>query len=876
MHLACSGLFSWIEKNYTIVTPSRVLSTVAYRQFVDAELTHGREIWLRPSILSLGAWLTNCWQDARYRSNDVPTLLSAVQEHTLWKRIIQTESTDLFDTDATARLASRAARTLLEWELPLESPHWNDGSDAPLFHRWFQLFQRACHKEGWTTHADLWARLPKWISQPGCLDISPILLPTSVPPFPALARVLTALRDRALVTSFDAPQSPISPAPAKSFDDLTHEVDFAARWAREALEQDPLESIAVFLPDLAAHRALIHHAFLQVFYPGACRALLDQRLSETLAGPAAFYIHAPTSATSQPLIAGALLLLELARARLPISDAGSILRSPWLPGEARERSLRAVADLELRRRRQLDVSLDDLQSAAAHCPHLSKIWPRLRHILSRRKPLDTFAAWNQFVGDLLQSVGWPGDNELDLAAQQALETWTDALSGLSSLSLVSDSVTFETALAELRRLLNSVPKQPNLRAPVQIFDASQATGLQFDTALLAGLSEELWPPLAPSSPFIPLKLQRQYNVPGSSPQSLRAERQRLTTSLFSVALRVLASWSGRPSPLVDGFVSPNLNSAAKLPMWTGPTPWQSYKPALLEETDDSLAPPFVNRSNTRGGTSIIRAQSLCPFRAFAEFRLQAGSPEEGCLGFDSRERGGNLHKALEFVWQKLHTRDCLRATSIADLEALVEAAATHAVAPDGSSSFGKIVASVEIERLKSVILDWLAIERDRQQNFTVETVEEEKYLDLAGLRLRLRIDRIDRLPNGQLLLIDYKSGEQKRKKLECPRPEEPQLLVYASGLGDQVDGVLFAQLKARDVRPVGFTREKHFKSKTVDVEGSAWDLFLSEARDEVENLAEQFKNGYAALDPLKGACDYCSQKPLCRINENRAGEESEE
>ena len=110
-------------------------------------------------------------------------------------------------------------------------------------------------------------------------------------------------------------------------------------------------------------------------------------------------------------------------------------------------------------------------------------------------------------------------------------------------------------------------------------------------------------------------------------------------------------------------------------------------------------------------------------------------------GSYSRERGGNLHQALELVWQKLQTRDQLRATPRNELEELVESAAKQAVTRSPSSSFAEIVASVEIERLKAVILDWLAVERERQHNFKVETVEQEKYFDLAGLRLRLRLDR---------------------------------------------------------------------------------------------------------------------------------------
>ncbi len=185
-----------------------------------------------------------------------------------------------------------------------------------------------------------------------------------------------------------------------------------------------------------------------------------------------------------------------------------------------------------------------------------------------------------------------------------------------------------------------------------------------------------------------------------------------------------------------------------------------------------------------------------------------------------------------------------------------------------------MLTSVEVERLKTVILDWLAVERERQQNFAVETVEQEKYFDLAGLRLRLRLDRIDRLSGGQLLLIDYKSGEQTARKLEGDRPEEPQLFVYASSLKEDVAGLFFGQLKAREARLKGISRTRQVAGNGNQVRKD-WDTFLLEGKSKVYRLAEQFRNGYAAVDPIKGACDYCAQKPFCRIHEARKEEESE-
>ena len=869
MRLACSGFSSWIEKKVTIVTPSRLLADVAYQQFTLQQLKRGHDSWERPSIMSMGAWLTSAWQDARYRWTDVPTLLSPSQEHLLWKQIIQRDGGDLFDVDATARAASHAAKTLADWEIPAEGEHWNDGSDALQFARWLKLFGRECRRNGWITRAALWQQLPQWISRGAGSASGKIAFPVVQSVFPAFRRILAELGDRAL-TSYPGCATPARSIPVQSFDDFSYELDFAARCARLHFEHDSSKSIGILIPDLAAHRASVERAFQQVFYPAACRALIDERFQGVSLESRPFRLDTSIPLAAEPVVSSALLLLQLAKDRIPISEASAILRSPWLPGEADERSLRAIADIELRRKRELDVARRDMEYVSRRCPQLAQIWRNLAPVVERNKSLDTFAGWSRFIGWLLQAAGWPGDQELSNAEQNTIEAWKNSLSQLGALSLVSDAVSFETAVRELRILLRTGSERGSLLAPIQILDPSQAIGLEFDVALLLGMSEEFWPPASFASPLVPLKLQRERGVSASSPQILRAERQRMTASIFAVAPDLIATFSGRPSPLIGEFVS----DSTKIETWVGKTPWQSFKPALLEESDDSVAPHYQSSATTRGGTSIIKAQSLCPFRAFSEFRLQAGSLEEGCLGLDSRERGGNLHQALELVWQRLQTRDQLRATPQNELEQLVESAAKQAVTRPPSSSFAKIVATVEIERLKAVILDWLAIERERQHNFKVETIEQEKYFDLAGLRVRLRLDRIDRLCGGELLLIDYKSGELTVSKLDGERPEEPQLFVYAASLEEDVAGLFFGQLKAREARLKGISKTRQIAGPGNQV-SKDWYAFLLQGKRKVYQLAEQFRNGYAAVDPLKGACDYCAQKPFCRIYEARTTEEAE-
>lgn len=864
MRLACSGLSSWFDKQAAVVTPSRLLASVAGQQFTRYQLRREVESWHRPSIASLDAWLSACWQEARYSASDVPALLSPSQERLVWQDIIEQEQPDLFDVASTARLASGAFRLLSDWQIPAGGDVWNDHQDAQHFLRWQSRFRQKCQDEHWITRADLLQLLPVWIEEEWCERQLTVFAAFDVIP-PALEQIRLRM-GRAGAVEPIAERVRSRSVAVQHCSGFPEELEQAARCARAALESHPDESIGVLVPDLAAHRSLVERVFEQAFYPAAAlrfvRAPRPQH--SQFSTSRAFHVNAASPLSEHPIVANALLLLELARPRLAMTDACAILRSSFIVGAEAERSARALADLALRRRRDIDLSLRDMEYCTGNCPRLQSVWQALREKASRAAAYRDLPAWGEFIRDLLETVGWPGDAQLSPEELDIVELWKNAVSTFASLGLVTPPVSYETALARLCSALSeSSSERGDWSSPVQIIDASAASAIQVDTALLVGLSDETWPPAVRPSALVPLKVQRAYGVPGSSRQSVYEIHQKMTASLFAAAPALNATFSGRLSPLAAQFVQ---HKPAALVEWQGKLPIESFVPTALDEVDDSYGPPFESGEPIRGGTGIVKSQSLCPFRAFAEYRLHSNVPEEACFGFDSRDRGQFLHRALQSVWNSLKTQDRLRATQSEQLHALVRDAVLEAVRDDASSPFHELTTNAERERLEKLILQWLEIERSRSQPFTVETVEQERFYEIPGLRLRLRVDRIDRLKDGSVLLIDYKSGKQTSTKLEGERPAEPQLLVYAAAVGEPVDGVFFGQLKPRDLRAVGFSRERHFRDRTAKIE-KGWDDFIDKSIANVEKIAFGFVKGEAVVDPIRGACDYCSQKPFCRIQE---------
>jgi len=864
MRLACRSLAQWFDKHATIVTPAPFQASVTGEQFARERLRQGESTWERPAIYGLDAWLVSCWQEARYSLAAVPSLLSPAQERALWQGIIEQEHPQMFDVSATVRLALQAARLLADWQIQCEGELWNEHADALQFQRWRKLMRRKCHEKGWITRSDLPGLIPSWIGDGALRATLTVFAGFSSAP-PAVGNIENALGDLAVRIPFDhAPQQ--RQAAAKSCADLQSEIEWAARRLRYLFEEKAERSLALFVPELAAHAALVERTLNGVFFPSAAAKIAGPETTEL------FHIGAARLLKDHPLVASALLLLKLAFPRVNHADAGAILRSRVVTGASAERHARAMADIVLRKRRELDVSLADMEWAAKSCPILSPLFKKVEKLVRDASPVQDLFKWSEFISDVVFALGWPGDAALSAREERIASLWSEQLSTLSSLGLVTPPVTLETALAHLRSLLSIPLARGDWSSPIQVLEASQAGGVEFDSAIAVGMSEETWPTPLRISPLVPLKLQRLHEVPGTAPQSAREERARLTQAIFASAPEVLITFNGKLSVGVETFVA---HKAAEPPLWEGRLPQDSFHVEPLERISDGQAPPFVARGELRGGTGIIKAQSQCPFRAFAEYRLNARSPEDASFGFDARDRGGFVHKALEIVWQRLESQKNLRNTSPEALRMLVREAIADGVSTRETGPLHQLSVVAERERLEELILEWLSLEHSRDAPFTVQTVEETRKYEAPGLSVQLRVDRIDRLNNGSLVLIDYKSGPQTRGKLAGERPSEPQLLVYAASLDSPVEGIFFGQLKPREVKAVGFSRTKHFKGQTAEVKRD-WGGYIEASRGIVEKLANDFVRGVAEVDPIKGACNYCASKPFCRVNESSAAREEDE
>jgi RecB family exonuclease len=236
--------------------------------------------------------------------------------------------------------------------------------------------------------------------------------------------------------------------------------------------------------------------------------------------------------------------------------------------------------------------------------------------------------------------------------------------------------------------------------------------------------------------------------------------------------------------------------------------------------------------------------------------------------------------ALELVWHKLGNSAALAG---AELDGLVKECVAEAMrqklAPR-HDVWSERYRQIEAERNERVMLEWLRLEATRPA-FTVLEHQRQVRITLAGLELRGKVDRVDRVGEEQVV-IDYKTGrETEPKRWETPRPQLPQLPLYALALSEEgrdVAGIAFAVVRPGEAEFKSYLRDgKLLGGRNPGgkvFEGLGFDEYMPRWKAEMERLATQFVTGDAAVDPKvppgkKGSpCERCHLGGLCRVEDN--------
>ena len=878
--------YAALRDGATLVTANARLARDLRREFDARSVAAGAALWESPDVLPWPSWLERCWSACVHAApGPEPVLLSPGQEQVLWERIIEEspQGEGLLHIPATAAAAMDAHRLAEAWDLPRRDEDFAGFDDAAAFLGWARRFERDCAAGGLLSPA----RLPREVAhriEGGRMAPPPRLLYAGFDELaPSQRRVFDALRAAGCAVEAAAPPAVSGAAQLTPLRDAAAEIRAAARWARAHIERCPSARIGVVVPDLTATRALVERVFDEALEPS-----LD--LSRR-ARARAFHISAGPALVELPLTAAALAVLGLGRPKLPIAEVGLLLRSPFLASSETERAPRALLDSELRRRGLAEVGLGTLARLAGaiaqdgiprpyHCPQFARRMRAWRRAASRLPSRLSAAQWSRLFSRLARLAGWPGDRTPDSAEYQAIERWNELLSEFAALDLVAPPMDYSAALSRLRRMAAQARFAPaDEGAPIQVMGLLEAAGARFDGLWVTGLEDRVWPAPPRPNPFLPPPLQRARGVPHSSAGRELEYARRLTARLLASAPEVVFSYplhegdtDLRPSPLIarlpEAALPPDGPPLARVLRQAG---------AALEECEDAFGPPLAPGAVQRGGMGVFEKQSACPFRAFAEFRLAARALDEPCLGLSLQDRGKVVHSALETVWRELGAHAALCALPGEARAALIARAVATAIELQvrgrGAEATPRIQA-LERQRVERLLDAWLNVECGRAP-FEVVASERGRRVEVGGVAVDIQVDRLDRLPDGRQVIIDYKTGKASPSHWEGERPDAPQLPLYAATLGEPIAAVLFAQLAPGELRFKGLAEGavapdalQYAHSAPGKAAGGDLASHIAEWDRVLQQLGREFASGAASVAPKQPeTCRYCDLPALCRVAE---------
>jgi ATP-dependent helicase/nuclease subunit B len=237
----------------------------------------------------------------------------------------------------------------------------------------------------------------------------------------------------------------------------------------------------------------------------------------------------------------------------------------------------------------------------------------------------------------------------------------------------------------------------------------------------------------------------------------------------------------------------------------------------------------------------------CPYRFFALRQLGLKTVDELESEVDKRDFGLWLHAVLNHFHLALlqqPTRDVNARAAM--LDASAQATVQSMALPEGE--FLPFMAAWPAVR--KGYLQWLATHE--AQGAVFSTGETAHTQPLGQVKLVGRIDRIDSLPNGDLMVLDYKTEPGAKTKARVKDPlEDTQIAFYAALLPNDILRGGYINVGERDGTSLSEQKQ------------------LVEARDAllegIQTDMQRIRDG--ATLPALGegtACDFCQARGLCR------------
>jgi len=554
-----------------------------------------------------------------------------------------------------------------------------------------------------------------------------------------------------------------SPARGRAVANAMAAADFSHKWETLQPAERRLGGIRLAeLPDPAAEAQAIALALREALNTPAKTAALitpDRQLAMRVSALLARWgIEADDSAgkplSTTPVVTLLLGIASAAAEELAPVSLLALLKHPLVGGEGDDRVkwLEAVRQLDLKLRGpRLAAGLAGLDETFGDRREWQTVRRRIE-LLDRVPrdpiPLTELARHLVDAAEVLSGdIAWRGP-----AGREAADVIAELETSPAAAEL---RVAIEDAVPLLRQLLDARSVRPPYGGHPRIFiwGLLEARLQRADLVVLAGLNEGVWPALPAPDPWLPPKVRATLGMP-------------TLDTRIGLAAHDFASALGAPEVLVTrarrDSKSPTVASRflLRLNAISGGLPRDRALERLTAALDDAgpphpvarpqPSPPAEQRPDRISVTAVDRLKAD-PFAFYAQaiLRLRAIEPVDD--EHTARWKGTAVHQVLQ-DWQQHDNCDPEKLRPRA--ERLLADEAIH-----------PMLRALWAPRLLEAI-DWIAeMERANQADGRLPIAAELKgETPLAGVVVEGRVDRIDRLADGTLAIIDYKTGQPPSQK----------------------------------------------------------------------------------------------------------------
>ncbi len=364
----------------------------------------------------------------------------------------------------------------------------------------------------------------------------------------------------------------------------------------------------------------------------------------------------------------------------------------------------------------------------ANCSRLGLL-ARITHMTALAQQLSEGAAWKGEAGRQLASA-------------------VEALSVLDLSPL--DDVADDALPALFARLLESEVVRPAYgRHPrVSIWGLLEARMQRADLLICAGLNEGKWPQHPQPDPWLPPRLRRKLKLPGLE-RNIGLSAHDLVSALGAPEVIVSRARRDRSGPTIasrfwlriEALLGSNLAEENDALRWAKMI---DDAPAIPLAPRPKISP---NADQRRVDISVTQVDTLKadPFSFYAAKIMRLKALSSPGTEPDHAWRGTMIHDMLEH-WA--NEDNCLSGALLTRSDAFF-----------ADATINPVLRTLWQPRIRLALI-WAEEEVAKlaEDGRTFAIAEKWGVYSLGGIRLSGKVDRIDRMPDGSLVIVDYKTG----------------------------------------------------------------------------------------------------------------------